>query len=245
MRPIVLLASLLFTAPAFAQQQTVRFDSAGGCKIEAFYSPPSSQSPVFINVHGLGSDKNEWGGFQGELAARGYGWLSIDLRGHGGSTTCAGKKTDYRAFTKADWANASRDIEAAAAWLKKKKVSSFIFCGASVGANLALKAAAEGAAKPAAVILLSPGLDYAGVRPELYLSKAPKKLLFAAASDDPYAWQSAAALSQLAAKRGLSPSAIDGGSGHGANMFRSPVTVSKVLDWAAKLSSRGGAAGQK
>ncbi|MDD2805153.1 MAG: alpha/beta fold hydrolase [Elusimicrobiales bacterium] len=196
---------------------------------------PASGALVFVNVHGLGSDKNEWGGFQKDLAARGYGWLSIDLRGHGGSRSCGGKKADYRTFTKADWAAASRDIEAAAGWLKKKKISKMVFCGASVGANLALKAAAEGTVKPAAVVLLSPGLDYAGVKPEFYLAKAPKRLLFAAAEDDPYAWQSAAALSRLAARSGLSASAVDGGSGHGVNMFKSPATADKVLDWAGRL----------
>ncbi|OGR77062.1 MAG: hypothetical protein A2X32_07205 [Elusimicrobia bacterium GWC2_64_44] len=158
--------------------------------------------------------------------------------------SCGGKKADYRNFTKADWGNASRDIEAAAGWLKKKKLSKIIFCGASVGANLALKAAAEGAVKPAGVVLLSPGMDYAGIKPELYLAKAPR-LLLAAAADDPYAWQSAAALSQLAARSGLAVSAIDGGRGHGANMFKSPATAGKVLDWAGKLSARVSAAGQK
>lgn len=245
MKTFILSLILLYCPTAEAGQQTVSFTTKDGCKLEAFYSAPSSGALVFINVHGLGSDKNEWGGWQGELAARGYGWLSIDLRGHGASVSCGGKKADYRNFTRVDWGKASRDIEAAAGWLKKKKISDIVFCGASVGANLALKAAAEGATKPAGVVLLSPGMDYAGITPELYLAKAPKRLLFAAASDDPYAWQSAAALSRLAAKSGLTPSAIDGGLGHGVNMFKSPGTSSKVLDWAGKLSARVGAPGQK
>lgn len=198
---------------------------------------PSSGNYIFINAHGLGSDKNEWGGFQGELGKRGYGWLSIDLRGHGGSASCGGRKADYRKFTKADWAVVSRDIEAAAGWLRKKGFPGgrLVFCGASIGANLSLKAAAEGAVKPAAVILLSPGMDYAGVRPEVYLSKAPKRVLFAAAEDDPYAWQSAAALAEMAGRNAY---AIDGGRGHGANMFKSPATAGKILDWTDTLKAR-------
>lgn len=231
----VLLLTAALALPASAQQAAVGFDTADGCRIEAFYSAPAKGAYTFINVHGLGSDKNEWGGFQSALKEKGYGWLSLDLRGHGGSLLCGGKKADYRAFTRADWAAASRDIEAAAGWLKKNKVSKIIFCGASVGANLALKAAAEGKVKPAGVVLLSPGLDYAGIKAELYLAKAPKRLFFAAASDDAYAWQSAAALSALAGRYSLSAAAIDGGSGHGVNMFRTPATVSKLLDWAAGL----------
>lgn len=229
---LLLLAAAL---PAAAQQAAVSFDTADGCRIEAFYSAPAKGAYTFINIHGLGSDKNEWGGFQSALKEKGYGWLSLDLRGHGGSVTCGGRKADYRAFTRADWAAASRDIEAAAGWLKKKKVSKIIFCGASVGANLALKAAAEGKVKPAGVVLLSPGLDYAGIKAELYLSKAPKRLFFAAASDDAYAWQSAAALSVMAGRAALSAAAVDGGSGHGVNMFKTPATVSKLLGWAARL----------
>lgn len=235
MRTLIFLYALTLTLPAAAQQQTVHFTSAGNCKIEAFYSAPSSGSFVFINAHGLGSDRHEWGLFQAALKERGYGWLSLDLRGHGASKACGGKPADYRKFTRADWAAASRDIEAAAAWLKKKKTSNIVFCGASVGANLALKAAAEGAVKPAAVILLSPGLDYAGVRPELYLAKAPKRLLLAAAADDPYAWQSAAALSEMAGRNGLSAAAIDGGLGHGANMLKAPGVTKKILDWVSGL----------
>ena len=232
----ILTLFFLLTASAAAQQQAVKFMSVDGCKIEAFYAAPSSGNYIFINAHGLGSGKEEWGSFQAALAERGHGWLSLDLRGHGGSKACGGKPADYRKFTQADWGGASRDIEAAAGWLKKKGYRKIIFCGASIGANLSLKAAAEGAVKPAAVILLSPGLDYAGVRPELYLAKAPKRLLFAAAEDDPYAWRSAAALSGLAGRSDLSAAAIDGGLGHGVSMFKTPGTIKKILDWAALLS---------
>lgn len=234
-----LIFSFIFAAGggglAAAQQSAVKFDTSDGCRIEAFYSAPAKGAYTFINVHGLGSDKNEWAAFQAALKNKGYGWLSLDLRGHGGSLACGGKKADYRAFTRADWANASRDIEAGAAWLKKKKAGKLIFCGASVGANLALKAASESAARPAAVILLSPGLEYAGIRAEDYLPKAPRRLLLAAAEDDGYAWQSAAALSLAAGRKGLSAAAIDGGRGHGADMLKVPATVAKILDWVSRL----------
>lgn len=229
----LLLFFFLLPASVSAQQRAVKFMSADGCGVEGFYLAPSSGNYIFINVHGLGSGKEEWGSFQDALAGRGYGYLSLDLRGHGGSLDCGGKAADYRKFSKADWGSASRDIEAAALWLKKKGYKKIIFCGASIGANLSVKAAAEGRVKPAALVLLSPGLDYAGTKPEAYLKGAPRNILIVAAQDDGYAWRSALALYAAARKGDLAPASLDGGSGHGVNMFKSAGLAEKILDWSA------------
>lgn len=225
---------LLACAPARAQQKTVRFTTPDGCKLEAFYLAPSSGSYVFINAHGLGSDKNEWGPFQDKLKSAGYGYLSIDLRGHGKSRTCGGKEVKYMFFSEADWNAASLDIETAAAWLKKRGLSPhrLVFCGASIGANLAMKAAAEGAIKPAAAVLLSPGLEYAGVKTENYFS-APRefKVLSLAARPDLYAWESVLKLNRAAMEKGLSAYSMEAAGGHGVNMFKYPSVIPAMLAW--------------
>lgn len=235
MRFLIFSVALLAGAGhGFAGQRTVSFKSADGCALEAFYLAPSSGSYVFINAHGLGSDKNEWGPFQEALQKRGLGYLTPDLRGHGSSLNCAGKEVSYRTFTRADWNKVSGDIEAAAAWLRKKKTvsSKMVFCGASIGANLALKAAAEGVLKPAAVLLLSPGLDYAGVKTGENLAAArPARILIAASEDDGYAWQSASYLAAAAAAKGLPVHFKAGRDGHGVNMFREPELLSGIIDW--------------
>lgn len=229
-----LLLACLFAAPcapAAAGQKEVSFYTGDGCRIAAYYLAPSSGAPVFVNAHGLGSGKYEWGPLQEELARRGMGYLSLDLRGHGASTVCAGKPADYRRFTAADWAAASRDIEGAAAWLAKKGVPAgkMVFCGASVGANLSLKAAAEGGIKPAALVLLSPGMDYAGIKAPDYLAGAPARVLIAASPNDPYAWQSAGPLIKGAAGKA---SFADGKSGHGVAMFKTKGMVQAIAAWA-------------
>ena len=66
----ILTLFFLLTASAAAQQQAVKFMSVDGCKIEAFYAAPSSGNYIFINAHGLGSGKEEWGSFQAALAER-------------------------------------------------------------------------------------------------------------------------------------------------------------------------------
>lgn len=241
-RLAVLFAALSALACQVNAAQTINFTSSDGCKLEAFYQAPSTGGYVFINAHGLGSNKEEWGVFQGALEKRGQGYLSLDLRGHGASRTCAGAgaAADYRTFTKADWGAVYRDIEAGAAWLKKKGVPAkrTVFCGASVGANLALKAAAQGRLKPAAVVLLSPGLDYAGVTTENNLTaKQPFKVLIAASPDDPYAWQSRAWLEKAARASGLSVTLMAGKSGHGVNMF-TPELMTAIIDWVLKTPAR-------
>ena len=223
----------LACAPAPAGQKTVSFSTADGCRLEAFYLAPSSGAYVFINVHGLGSDKNEWGLFQEELKSAGYGYLSLDLRGHGRSRTCGGKSADYNFFSEAGWNGVSADIETAAAWLKKRGLSAkkLVFCGASIGANLALKAAAEGSLKPAALVLLSPGLDYAGVTTENYFA-APVtfRVLTVAARADAYAWKSALRL-KAAAGKGRPARFLEAAGGHGVNMFKDPSVIPAILAW--------------
>ena len=228
------IALLAAAAPGFAGQQTVHFKTADGCALEAFYLAPSSGSYVFINAHGLGSDKNEWGPFQAALQKRGLGYLTPDLRGHGASLKCSDKEVSYRTFTKTDWSRVSGDIAAAAAWLRKKKMVSpkMVFCGASIGANLALKAAAESAVKPAAIVLLSPGLDYAGVKPgESWAAAQPARIFIAASEDDGYAWQSGNYLAAASASKGLPVHFKAGRGGHGVNMFKEPELMSGIIDW--------------
>lgn len=235
MRRLILILTLLAAGGrASAAQQTVHFDTADGCRIEAFYLAPSSGSYVFINAHGLGSDKNEWGPFQKALKSAGYGYLSLDLRGHGKSTACGGKEVKYMFLSEEGWNSVSLDIEAAAAWLKKKGYSprKMVFCGASVGANLSLKAATEGKLKPAALVLLSPGLEYAGVKTESNF-KAPRdfKVLSLAAREDAYAWGSVMTLNNAAMKKGLPAYSLEAAGGHGVNMFKTPSVVPAILSW--------------
>ena len=239
-RSFLLFFALLAMACPAKAEHIVSFTSADGCKIEAFYQATSTGGYVFINAHGLGSNKSEWGSFQDALEERGQGYLSLDLRGHGASLTCGGAGTDYKYFTKADWNKVSRDIEAGAAWLKQKGVSAkkMVFCGASIGANLALKAAAQGTLKPAAVVLLSPGLEYAGVTTENnYAVKQSFKILIAASQDDPYAWQSRAWLAKAARAKGLPVNLMEGKSGHGVSMF-SPELMTAIIDWVFKTPGR-------
>ena len=243
--PVLCICVCLFCL-TFARAEEIKFKTSDGCSISASYGAPAGGKLVFVNVHGLGSGKGEWAPFEKLLKMRGLGWLSLDLRGHGQNLSCEGQGTDYRTFSAGDWNAASKDIAAAVFWLKKRRISAsnIVLCGASVGANLVLKAAAENFLKPAGVIMLSPGLTYAGVGIEEYFHRPlPFPLLLAASPDDNYAWQSSLRLVETAREAGKSvgktietaystgvlaaPSPAvrwgvsfrQGVSGHGVNMF--------------------------
>ena len=251
---IILLIVVLcrFAPPAFAAgaavsaraagRETVSFKTSGGCVLEAVYQAASSGSYVFVNTHGLGSGKGEWRVLEGRLKKKGYGYLSLDLKGHGGSLRCPGGRADYKTFSAEQWAGLSADIRAAADYLKSRKVPQkrLVLCGASIGANLSLKAAAEGLS-PAGIVLLSPGLSYAGIEAGAYLeSFGAIPLLMAASGDDAYAWESTGQLTARAKLRGLPAVFRAGPGGHGANMLSEarPELLNYILDWADKLRPR-------
>lgn len=232
-----LLLALHLSPLSAGETGEARFKSPGGCVISAEYLPPPSGGAVFINVHGLGSNRAEWKELQSRLSREGFGYLSIDLSCHGASTACAGGREDYRNFTAARWSSLSGDIIAAAEFLSSKKVprKRIFYCGASVGANLSLKAAAEGSA-PAGVILLSPGLSYAGVEAGKYIA-AGVPMFLAASQNDPYAWSSAGELTAAAGLRGLKAAFYPGPGGHGAVMLSGKATAlaDRMIHWVRLL----------
>ena len=241
---VFLLPVLIFCAtPSLrAGETTVSFKTADGCTLEAFYLAPSSGAYVFVNSHGLGSDKNEWRVFETALEKAGIGYLSFDFRGHGRSLKCGGTAVDYRNFTAAEWPLLSRDIKAAVGFLRSKKTPQrmIILCGASIGANLSVKAAAEGLA-PAGVALLSPGLEYAGVNiTDFFHAGSGARLFIAAAPDDVYAWKSSLYLARLAKKKKIAISFRAGASGHGVKMFTDGGSSlsDDILGWTKNLKNR-------
>lgn len=131
--------------------------------VGTFVSPSRAKNVVLL-LHMLPRDRTSWSSFQKTLEAAGLASLAIDLRGHGESTDQAGKKLDYRNFSDAQHQGYVTDAEAALAWLKEKGFdeSHVVLVGASIGANAAVRVAAERHAIPA-LVLLSPGENYRGI----------------------------------------------------------------------------------
>ena len=208
--------------PKTAKPVVVSVES-GGRKLAATWRAPRRGMPVLVLAHGVGAGRSEWEKFASRLSARGFGSLAVDLRGHGGSSAHEGEWKEFDA--KGEWPRLVDDLLAAASWVEAKGVEPerVAFAGASIGANLA--AAADARRPGRFLVLLSPGIDYRGVR--LTMRRVSKTLAVAARADA-YAFD---AVSELG-KHGVTT--LEAPGGHGAGALDDEKTLGRVLDWLAK-----------
>jgi len=232
-RPTLLLAltALLLSAVPLAldaRAQRVSFRTEDGVTIAAtWYEPSSRPGPAVILVHMLQRSRRDWEALASRLASSGIGALAIDLRGHGESFY--GRSADETA----DYSAMVQDVRAARRFLAARSdvlPARIGIAGASIGANLAVLEAA-GDSAIASIALLSPSLDYRGLRIEAAVRKYGKRpMLLVASDDDPYAGRSAVDLQ----KAGGGPRELMtlSGAGHGTNMLgRAWELPQALVDW--------------
>lgn len=212
-----------------------------GVILVGLYHPPArSKSYTWVLLHGLGSTKEEWNVFSRKLALQGNGIFIYDARGHGESNRMANGQTlsyqDWRhAGPESSWAKMPDDLARAVDFLKRhydlseKKIA---VGGASLGANVALVYASDHSHVPA-LLLLSPGLEYAGISsPEAYSLYKGRPVLIAASPGDFYAYSSVQELAKVSI--GPEQAVQVGKKGHGVQMF-DPEFTKAVLDWMGNL----------
>jgi acetyl esterase/lipase len=125
-----------------------------------------------------------------------------------------------------------RDVTAARRYLATRgdvRPARIGMAGASIGASLAALAASEDSGI-ASVALLSPSLDYRGLRIEAAVRKyGSRPMLLVASDDDPYARRSALDIQKMGGTRELL-SLVS--AGHGTNMLsRSYELPPALVDW--------------
>ena len=200
-----------------------------------FVEPIGPAIGSVLLLHMMTSTKESWLPLMGRLADRGLRSLAVDLRGHGGSRmTIDRRELDYRDFTPVEQQAKRLDVEASVRWLVTQRgvePARLALVGASIGANLAIRHAAEHHEIPAAAAL-SPGLDYRGVTtPDAVSRLAPDQALFLAASrgDDHASWE---AVHELAAARPGVELVEFEGDAHGTAMAGShPELVECLVAW--------------
>lgn len=220
---VVALASGTIPAsrPAAAQRLILRTED-GVSLAASWYEPRARPAPAVVLVHMLQRSRRDWDLLASRLAADGIGALTFDLRGHGESL---GSAHDHAAMV--------RDVDAARRFLgTRDDVDSgrIGIAGASLGATVAALAAAEDATFRS-LALLSPSLDYRGLRLEAAARKlGSRPMLLVASDEDAYAMRSARELQKGAARsREL---VILSSAGHGTIMLtRSPDLGFTILDW--------------
>jgi dienelactone hydrolase len=224
------LALLSIVAPAAAGPVTsVTFRSRDGVQIAAsFYQPSRRPAPCVILVHMLTRSRDDWQALASRLADAGIAALAIDLRGHGSSGP------DPRANPDADDLSPDLlDVQAARVFLATRSdlgVTTVGIAGASIGANLAVLAAASDPTVRA-LALLSPGLDYRNLHTESALRKyGERPVLMVASQEDGYATRSIRKLGK--AGTGKREVKLLNGAGHGTAMLsRQPDLLSLIVEW--------------
>jgi esterase/lipase len=198
--------------------------TSDGKKIAAtYYKSQQETRNSIILLHMLARNRNDWNEFAKKLQAK-YDVIAIDFRGHGDSDG------DLNTFGTLDFQKFLLDVKAAANYLDSKGKKIYAIIGGSIGANEALIYGADNNVER--LVLLSPGLDYRGVKTEESVRKFTGKVLFCASEDDSYSASSTRKLYDITlAKKELK---IYQNAGHGTRMFASTDLEELIMNWLGK-----------
>lgn len=241
---VIVIAGLLFwylgrglenkldkTAQVMAQKITLT--TSDGKTIIGDYAGKSGQ-PAVLMLHMMPATRSSWREFSEKLNTSGFQTLAIDLRGHGESS---GGPEGWKRFSDEEHQASIHDVEAGMDFIKSKNPSKIFITGASLGANLALEYAAthhdiQG------VILLSPGLDYRGVKTETAVRnlRSGQGVYYAASRDDPYSAETVGTLSRAGPVGAKKEIKIFDKAGHGTTIFeREPAFMGELVGWLENL----------
>lgn len=185
----LLALALCLALPAFAQQKMkgrpANFQTQDGWSISALYQVAEPYQKTVLLLHDVGKTHADFASFADRLTEKGFGYLALDLRGHGKSTN----QGVYSSFAKEgvdnDYNKMTRDINAAMDYLKGKGVAEedVFLVGVGMGANVAAKAASLWPSV-AGLAMLTPVTNYRDVLPISALRVYKGNVFIAAAADD-------------------------------------------------------------
>ena len=231
--PLIILACRGPSPQDGSLHEDLVLKSSDGVSLGATVYPVKEPNPPgLVLVHMLGADRRTWGPFAERAQRSGYMCVAVDLRGHGDSRIIGGQRVSYKDFAAQDWLATLKDIEAARRALIERGVNpkNVALVGASIGANLVLNYAVDQNDVPA-IVLVSPGLDYKGVKTDTQIAAYGKRpCLLVTSEGDSYAASSCATLKKAAS--GLCELREYTGSAHGTNIFdASQTAIDEVLLW--------------
>ena len=182
--------ALLWSVGAAAAGRAVTFRANDGRTLTGLVTEASQRpSPAVVLVPMLGKSKEDWQAIAQRLADANITALAIDLPGTSLPAEAAALST---------W---QQDVRAAVAYVAARpdvRPGSIGIAGASLGANLAVLAAV-GDTRVRTLALVSPSLDYRGVRIEAPMRQyGARPALLLASLRDPYAARTVRELSKEA-----------------------------------------------
>jgi len=176
-----------------------------------------------ILIHMLDHDRTDWRYFAKKLNVFRITAIGIDLRGHGESVD------DWKDFSEQDFNNMIRDVESAKKVLEKNGKKSISIIGASIGANIALKYAAQDS-DIKSVVLLSPGINYKGINVENDTEIYDRPVLIIVSKEDTYPYESSQIIYEKA--KGEKELYTVEGLGHGTDMLpKSQDMENKIVEF--------------
>lgn len=184
----VLAVLLGLLAPAWAaapKVQNVTLTTQDGWNLAAVYQPANGKDTTVILLHDLGKKKEDFTSFEKALAKQGFGYVAVDLRGHGQSTGKGEYKTFAREGENNPFNQMVEDAQAAVNFLKSKKIApeNIIVLGAGLGANVAAKTAQKNP-QLLGIGLISPSANIRDVLPVPALRAYKGAVLLAASAGD-------------------------------------------------------------
>lgn len=186
------------------------------------YEASPRPAPAVVLVHMLGRSKDEWVGLAEALQDNGVTVLAVDLRGHGQS---GGNGSDLPLMM--------GDVQAAISWIASRpglRPAIVGVAGASLGANLAALAAAD-TPLVKVVALISPSLDYRGIRLDAAVMKrlADRAVWLAASTEDAYALRT---VRELTGDSSGAEQRLSTRRGHGTALLAADQELARALvDW--------------
>jgi dienelactone hydrolase len=208
----LLLVVSLDAAPA----RRVAFRAEDGAMLSgAYYETVRRPAPGIVLLHMLRRSHVDWDSAASQLSDAGFAVLALDYRG----------SDELGAY--------AIDVRAAKAFLRDRPeviASSIGIAGASIGANLAVLDAADDPGV-LSVALLSPGIDYKGLRTEAAMKKfGARPALLLGSTKDPYAARSIRHLTTIGP--GLREVRLTDTVAHGTVLLaRDPELITALVDW--------------
>jgi dienelactone hydrolase len=208
---LLLATSLVASAP-----RRVTFRAEDGVTLTgAYYEPGRRPAPGILLLHMLRRTHADWEAAAAQLSDAGFAVLALDFRGG------------------EDMGALAKDVRAGKAFLRERPDvggSALGIAGASVGANLALLDAA-GDPGVMSVALLSPGLDYKGLRIEAAMKKyGSRSALLMGSTNDPYTARSIRHLITIGP--GTREVRLSDAVAHGTVLLaREPQLAAVLVDW--------------
>ena len=211
-----MLAMLLVVTVDAAAQRRVTFRAEDGALLTgAYYEPSRRPAPAIVLLHMLRRSHADWDAAASQLADAGFAVVALDYR--------SGDEVGAYAL----------DVRGAKAFLRERPEvipGSIGIAGASIGANLAVLDAADDPGVRS-IALLSPGIDYKGLRTEAAMKKfGARPALLAGSTKDPYAARTIRHLTTIGP--GLREVRLTDSVAHGTVLLsRDAELIPALVDW--------------